>query len=153
MDWFIDDTTTDAATQERTIVPEGRHTFTIAEAEEGVDRDGKPRLSIRLSAVEGRYSFVFVDVYADAVQLARSLAAAVGVSAAGPALTLTPADIRGRRVDAVIFHNKAGKPKARTFHAADGEPATAAPPTAPPASTSRRTKGPAAPAGADDIPF
>ena len=108
------------ATNEREIVPAGRHTMTIKHAEEGPNEykrsDENPEgmcLKLRLSDADGRYKFVFDDL-PQAKSLAwraRQLAAAVGVIAVGETLSLVPDELVGQAVDVEISHytSKAGK--------------------------------------------
>jgi hypothetical protein len=105
-DWSMETMPEDPTRKERELVPEGDHDFEIRAASEGPHKFKEGEfLMLRLSPVNGSYSFVFVDIpFGSAgASLARSLAEALGEEAGGK-VSLDPTALEGREVRAEIYH-------------------------------------------------
>lgn len=158
MDWDVFEI--DAApAQERGLVPEGRHQFTIKAASEGPHKflEGE-FLMLRLAPEERGWGLVFCDIgnRARDAALAASLAAAIGRPSKGR-ISLVPADLEGQAVAAVIRHvaKRDGTTRAEV---ASFEPAGAAavPAEAPPArrrTATQKLDVEVRGGSSDDIPF
>ena len=154
-EWMIEEETfpQEMPKTERELVPEGEHAFEIRAVSEGRHKWKEGEfLSFRLSALNGSYGFVFVDIEKSAkgARLASSLSAALGGPAAGR-LSLVPEELDGREVRARVYHRV--DRNGRT-HANVGEfmPATVA--AAKPAkAAAKKVDRPAATSAQDDIPF
>lgn len=148
MDWTMQDADDVETVAERALVPDGEHVFEIRAASEGSHRflDGE-FLMLRLAA-DG-YQLVFCDIPAgpSGAQLAASLAAAVGTTAGGGTVSLTPDDLTGRTVKARTRQRTGKNGKTRVWvemFMPDVQE--------PPAKAPRGKKAAAAPPD-DDIPF
>lgn len=112
-EWMMDDLPEEPAKTDREMVPEGEHGFEIKSASQGAHKFKQGEfLMLRLSALNGSYSFVFCDIPfgKEGVRLAKSLADALGEPATGK-LSLDPDAITGREVRAVIYHRVANSGK------------------------------------------
>lgn len=152
MDWMMDEMPEEPARVERELVPEGEHAFEIRSATEGPHKFKEGEfLMLRLSALNGSYQFVFLDIPkgAKGARLAASLAKALGLDVDGK-ISLSPEDLQGKTVRATIWHKVADS--GRTFvnvekFSADATAAEA------PARKPAVKKTAAAVAAPDDIPF
>lgn len=122
MEFVIEDSAPTQAEGEYAIVPSGVHQMTIRAASEGPNEykrtDENPEgmcLKLRLSAVEGRYSFVFHDIPKHLGWMAKQLADAVGLIPIGGKLVMDPDDLVNQTVTVEISHytSKAGKTTAQ----------------------------------------
>ena len=152
MDWMMDEMPEEMpARVERELVPEGDHAFEIRSVTEGPHKFKEGEfLMLRLSALNGSYQFVFLDIPkgAKGARLAASLAKALGLDVGGK-ISLSPEDLEGKTVRATIWHKVADT---RTFvnvekFSADKTAAEA------PARKPAAKKTAAAVAAPDDIPF
>jgi hypothetical protein len=139
------------------IVPAGTHLMEIKSAEEKANPykqcDENPNgdcLSLRLSAVNGRFRFVFDDIPQHLGWRAKQLAAACGNDVAGGVLSLNPNDLVGRVITVEVSHytSKAGKVSAVVKKYLPAQPAAASKPKAAP-----RTAAAKVAVDADHIPF
>jgi hypothetical protein len=144
-DWMIDDMPEEPAKTERELVPEGEHTFEIKSATQGPHKFKEGEfLMLRLSATNGSYQFVFVDIPfgPTGVRLAKSLSDALGEAATGK-ISLDPEALAGREVRAVIYHRTGSN--GRTYvNVSEFKPPKAA---------TKAAKKAATVAAQDDIPF
>ena len=86
MDWMMDEMPEEPARVERELVPEGEHAFEIRSVTEGPHKFKEGEfLMLRLSALNGSYQFVFLDIPkgAKGARLAASLAKALGLDVGG----------------------------------------------------------------------
>ena len=121
MDFLIEEQPTETVTQERAIVPVGRHQMTIRSAKEepneykrsDANREGNC-LKLCLATVEGNYKFVWHDIPKDLGWIAANLADALGIKPVDGRLSLSPSDIEGQTLVVEISHytSKAGKTSA-----------------------------------------
>ena len=121
MDFLIEEQPTETVTQERAIVPVGRHQMTIRSAKEEPNEykrsDANPEgncLKLCLATVEGNYKFVWHDIPKDLGWIAANLADALGIKPIDGRLSLSPSDIEGQTLVVEISHytSKAGKTSA-----------------------------------------
>jgi hypothetical protein len=119
------------------IVPAGTHLMEIKSAEEKANPykqcDENPTgdcLSLRLSAVNGRFKFLFDDIPQHLGWRAKQLAAACGNDVAGGVLSLNPNDLIGRVITVEVSHytSKAGKVSAVVKKYLPAQPAAASKP-------------------------
>ena len=157
MDFLIEEQPVETVTQERAIVPAGRHQMTIRSAKEepneykrsDANREGNC-LKLCLATVEGNYKFVWHDIPKDLGWIAANLADALGIKPIDGRLSLSPGDIEGQTLVVEISHytSKAGKTSAVVKRYV---PATVA---AKPAALKATPKPPPADRlPGDDIPF
>lgn len=139
------------------IVPAGIHQMEIKSAEERPNEyrrcDENPNgdcLSLRLSAVNGKYKFIWDDIPQHLGWRAKQLAAACGNGVASGVLSLSPGDLVGRVITVEVSHytSKAGKTTAVVKRYVQAQPAAASKPKAAP-----RTVAAKIGAEADHIPF
>lgn len=157
MDFLIEEQPVETVTQERAIVPAGRHQMTIRSAKEEPNEykrsDANPEgncLKLCLATVEGNYKFVWHDIPKDLGWIAANLADALGIKPIDGRLSLSPGDIEGQTLVVEISHytSKAGKTSAVVKRYV---PATVA---AKPAALKATPKPPPADRlPGDDIPF
>jgi hypothetical protein len=152
-EWMIEEETfpQEMPKTERELVPEGEHGFEIKSATEGPHKFKEGEfLMLRLSALNGSYSFVFCDIEKSAkgARLASSLSAALGGPAAGR-LSLVAEELEGREVRARVYH-QVGKNGRTYVNVGEFLPAKTA--AAKPA-TAKKVDRAAAVAAPDDIPF
>jgi len=121
MDFLIEDQPTETVTQDRDIVPAGKHQMLVKVCTEGPNEyktsDTNPEgmcLKLRLATVEGNYRFVFDDIPHHLAWRAANLADALGIKPVDGRLSLTPSDIEGQTLVVEISHytSKAGKTSA-----------------------------------------
>lgn len=157
MDFLIEEQPTETVTQERAIVPVGRHQMTIRSAKEEPNEykrsDANPEgncLKLCLATVEGNYKFVWHDIPKDLGWIAANLADALGINPVDGRLSLSPGDIEGQTLVVEISHytSKAGKTSAVVKRYV---PATVA--AKPPAIKATPKPPPADRLPGDDIPF
>jgi hypothetical protein len=121
MDFIIEDQPAETVTQERDIVPAGKHQMLVKHCEEGTNEykrhDTNPEgmcLKLRLATVEGNYRFVFDDIPHHLGWRAANLADALGIKAIDGKLSLSPDEIEGQVLTVEVSHytSKAGKTSA-----------------------------------------
>jgi hypothetical protein len=121
MDFLIEEQPTETVTQDRDIVPAGKHQMLVKVCTEGPNEyktsDTNPEgmcLKLRLATVEGNYRFVFDDIPHHLGWRAANLADALGIKPADGRLSLNPSDIEGQTLAVEISHytSKAGKTSA-----------------------------------------
>jgi len=163
MEWTMEDAYTVTEKTPSPIVPVGTWEFEIKNATEGPNKyrqsDKNPEgqcLSFRLSALNGTYLFVFVDIPLDKGWIAKQLADALLLRERAGMLSMDSIDIEGARVWAEIEHYtaKSGKVSAQVkkFLPAVEAVEPVAEEKAP-AARSQTAKARAAMANDDDIPF
>lgn len=115
---FADSQSEQTPVSDRAIVPPGVHVMTIQHAEEGPNTykacDENPEglcLKIRLAMKASGFSFVFDDIPMHLGWRAKQLADAIGATATGGRLTLTPESIEGQTLTVEVSHytSKVGK--------------------------------------------
>lgn len=159
---FIIDEGSQPATQERQIVPAGVREMVIKHAEEGPNEykvcDINPEgmcLKLRLATVSGDYKFVFHDIPRHLSWMAKQLAEAVGIQAAGGTLSLEPDALVGLPVTVEISHytSKAGNVSAVVKRYVAAEPAKKATPAVKASKPRTQAAKVTASLEADEIPF
>jgi len=164
MEWTMEDAYTTTENTPRPIVPVGTWDFEIKNASEGPNQyrksDKNPEgmcLSFRLSALNGSYLFVYVDIPQHISWIANQLGDAIGFSERGGMVKMDPIDIEGVRVRCEIEHYtnpSTGKTSAqvkRYLPAVEAVEPVAEQKA--PAARSQTAKARAAMANDDDIPF
>jgi len=162
MEWTMEDAYTVTEKTPSPIVPVGTWEFEIKNATEGPNKyrqsDKNPEgqcLSFRLSALNGTYLFVFVDIPLDKGWIAKQLADAIGLGERGGLLNIGSIDIEGARIKAEIEHYtaKSGKVSAQVKKFLPAVEAEKPEEQKPPAARSQTAKARAAMTNDDDIPF
>jgi len=163
MEWTMEDAYTTTEKTPSPIVPVGTWEFEIKNASEGPNQyrksDKNPEgqcLSFRLSALNGTYLFVFVDIPLDKGWIAKQLADALLLRERAGMLSMDTIDIEGARVWCEIEHytSKTGKVSAQVkkfLPAVEAVEPVAEQKT--PAARSQTAKARAAMTNDDDIPF
>lgn len=163
MEWTMEEAYTTTEKTPSPIVPIGTWDFEVKNATEGPNQyrrsDKNPEgmcLSFRLSALNGTYLFVFVDIPLDKGWIAKQLADAIGLGERGGLLNIGSIDIEGARVRCEIEHYtaKSGKVSAQVkkfLPAVEAEKPVAE--QRAPAARSQTAKARAAMTNDDDIPF
>jgi hypothetical protein len=107
---------TSSAPAERQLLPEGVHEMEIVHAEEGPNNyktgPGNPDgMCLKLRLKQGDYKFVFDDIAQHLGWRAKQLAAAIGNSPDGSAVSLEPDDLIGVTLAVEVNHytSKAGR--------------------------------------------
>ena len=162
MEWTMEDAYTVTEKTPSPIVPVGTWEFEIKNASEGPNQyrksDKNPEgmcLSFRLSALNGTYLFVFVDIPLDKGWIAKQLADAIGLGERGGLLNIGSIDIEGARVRCEIEHYtaKSGKVSAQVKKFLPAVEAVKPEEQKAPAARSQTAKARAAMTNDDDIPF
>ena len=163
MEWTMEDAYTVTEKTPRPIVPVGTWDFEVKNASEGPNQrrtsaknpDGQC-LSFRLSALNGSYLFVYVDIPQELSWIAKQLGDAIGFSERGGMVKMDPIDIEGVRVRCEIEHYtnpSTGKTSAQVKRFLPAVEAVKPEEQKTPAARSQTAKARAAMANDDDIPF